>query len=578
MQAKTTESSLPVLDAIDTTIQSYTAPPRTSFREPDPAEETERKQQPAQQKPAKKVRVLTPPPLSPDSPEWPTSEPMYQMGHGLVPPPLGYDPFGGSATDESDRDSAVTPPYPKPAGSSGYSAALLTTTPPATVAGGPPGNPFNRTLQDMEDSPGKEELDLQKREEGEALKAANASIPALNVDAFKRLLLTGKSGLRGDNQSQGNDVEALAEYNAEANKMTAAISSIHDHQQAGRGHNESQQGHHVVSPSTSAKDKKTAPPPPPPSSRHGKSIKNDQQSKAATAEPEAEHQHHASPEQYKPALNTQIQSNGASDEDFESASDEYDSLVDEATGPETPAAAAAASVHIGGKKPAPAPPPPRGHARTDTKTSILISGVTPSSFKPSDDDPPSRSSTDSMTAHRQDTTVPEKHRPSIPAPPPPRRPHAAPRQASNTGPSPSISSSSMPQRPILTDVAVSTSSASSGASGVKAGKSPAPPLPPARNPSFARRPPSIHSTDGTGLRKMDGAVPPPPPPPPRHRGNSPAQSSRKSSSDSRPEEVVPGGRSQSSSSQLVNSSKGADILADLDALRREVEALRGAAQ
>ncbi|KAJ2965856.1 hypothetical protein NQ176_g10420 [Zarea fungicola] len=300
MQAKTTESALPVLNAIDTTIQPYTAPPRTSFRGPDPAEKTERKQQPAQQKAAKKVRVLTPPPLSPDSPEWPTSEPMYQMGPGLVPPHLGYDPFGGSATDESDRDSVVTPPYPKPSGSSGYSASLLTTAPPAAVPGGPPGNPFNRTLQDMEESLGKEELDLQKREEGEALKAANASAPALNVDAFKRLLLTGNSGLRGENQSQGNDAEALAEYNAESNRMMAAVDGIHDHQQAGSGNNESQHGHHVVSPSTSAKDKKTAPPPPP-SSRHGKSIKNDQQPQAATTEPEPENQHHTPPEQYKPA-------------------------------------------------------------------------------------------------------------------------------------------------------------------------------------------------------------------------------------------------------------------------------------
>ncbi|OAA77683.1 hypothetical protein LEL_04506 [Akanthomyces lecanii RCEF 1005] len=505
LQPKVADSTLPPLDPIDTT-QTHDAPPRTSFRAPEPSDANDEPQPVRKQKPMKKVRVLTPPPLSPDSPEWPEVEPMYRTGAGLVPPPVDYDPFGGSATDESDRDSTVTPPYQRPA-AGGFAAA-----PPAP--GGPPGNPFSRTLQDMEDTANKEELDLQQREEGEVLKAANADTPALNVDAFKRLLLTGNSGLQGSQQSA--DDQGLASVNAEANKIVAAPDSAPEDSQANSDKGSPKQDQRVASPSASNKDKKLVPPPPP-SSRHGKTIKGEQ---TKPTQSESEHQH--------VLLETKPTPHIPSVDGIESASDE-----DSSTDSPPPEAATPTSA----KKPAPAPPPRRGHARSDTRSNL-------SPLKPADDESESRSSLDST--HRQDAGGGEKPRAQIPVPPPPRRPHVAPKQSNSTGPSPSVSSSSIPQRNQAETSAVSPNPTS------KLGKSPAPPRPPARNPSSARRP---LGPGGATLERRDSM--PPPPPPPRHRGSS--SPTRKTSAD-RPD---------------VDSSKGADILADLDALRREVEALRG---
>jgi hypothetical protein len=53
---------------------------------------------------------------------------------------------------------------------------------------------------------------------------------------------------------------------------------------------------------------------------------------------------------------------------------------------------------------------------------------------------------------------------------------------------------------------------------------------------------------------------PPPPPPPRNRGSSPN---------------TDGSRKASGEAHGAGSGNSADILADLDALRREVDALRG---
>ncbi|KAM3513183.1 hypothetical protein MY11210_003208 [Beauveria gryllotalpidicola] len=505
LQAKAADSTLPPLERIDAT-QTHAAPPRTSFRDPEPSDaddepEPEPKpQHDRRQKPVKKVRVLTPPPLSPDSPEWPEVDPMYQTGVGLVPTPVDYDPFAGSATDESDRDGTATPPYP------GVAAGAFATAPRAP--GGPPGNPFSRTLQDTEDASNKKELDLQQREEGEVLKAANAGTRALNVDAFKRLLLTGNSGVQ-DRQVPADD-QGLASPNAEANKIVASPQGAHERSEIHGVRGNSQQGQRVVSPLESSKDKKLTPPPPP-SSRHGKTIKSEQP---------RESEHHYVPSETKIAPHSHI----PRDNESESTLDENSSIDSHAN-----EAAAPSST----KKLAPVPPPRRGHARSDSKSTLPPI----SSSKPGEDDHEPRSSIDSM--HRPDGDKPRSH---IPAPPPPRRPHATPKQSGSA----TASSSSIPQRN-----AAETSPIS--------GRSPAPPRPPARNPSSARRLPGGSGGGASSIDRRDSA--PPPPPPPRHRGSS--SPTRKSSAE-RP------GRPS------VDSSKGADILADLDALRREVEALRGA--
>lgn len=545
LQPKGAEATLRALDPIETT-QTHAAPPRTSFREPEPDADTpDEEPEPEQQqeqprrvsKPVKKVRVLTPPPLSPDSPEWPEVEPMYQTGgSGLLPLPVDYDPFGGSATDDSDRDGAATPPsFLKQSAGGPVAAAAPAAAAAAAVSGGPPGNPFSRTLHDIEKGVDKQELEmeLQKREEGEVLKAANSGsgAPALNVDAFKRLLLTGNPGLQGG-QTPSDD-SSLASYNAETNKTPAPVDGAYE--TGPLNSNRSMQGQRTVSPSNITRDKKSLPPPPP-SSRHGRTIKSEQPKGVPPP---------ASGTYISPAV-----SYPHSGDELESASDEESS-----TDVSLREAAAAAS---GAKKqkPAPAPPPRRGHTRTDTKTNIS-GNQQPASLKPTDDDQETRSSMES--AHKQET-VSDKHRANIPAPPPRRRPHATPKQGV-TGPSPSVSSSSIPQRNQQASSAEPTPSPAA-----KAGKSPAPPLPPARNSSILRRPPSFHAgAEGPGtLSRRDSAPKPPPPPPRHHRGSSPSMAAAQLAVDN--------GSSQ------IDTGKGADILADLDALRREVEALRGSAQ
>ncbi|EQL03785.1 hypothetical protein OCS_00513 [Ophiocordyceps sinensis CO18] len=124
----------------------------------------------------KKVRVLSPPPLSPDSPEWPAN-----VSRSAYADSLYRDPFGvGWSTDESGPDTAA-----------------ITQPPPAVPAAVPtgnvvlPANPFSKTLQAPEDT---NDLENQRKSEGAALKAGNMARQSLNVDSFKRLLLTGKVG------------------------------------------------------------------------------------------------------------------------------------------------------------------------------------------------------------------------------------------------------------------------------------------------------------------------------------------------------------------------------------------------
>ncbi|OAQ96589.1 hypothetical protein LLEC1_06128 [Akanthomyces lecanii] len=309
----------PPLDPIDTT-QTHVAPPRTSFRALEPSDPNDEPEPERKQKPVKKVRVLTPPPLSPDSPEWPEVEPMHRTGAGLVPPPVDYDPFGGSATDESDRDSTATPPNQRSA-ASGFPTA-------PSAPGGPPGNPFSRTLQDMEDTANKEELDLQQREEGEVLKAANADTPALNVDAFKRLFeaTSDKGGPKKDRS--------------------------------------------VASSSTSNKDKKLVPPPPP-SSRHGKTIKGEQ---PKPAQPESEHP--SAPLETKPTSHIPNGDGVESDSDEDSSTDSSPSEDATPSSAKKPAPAppprrghARSDTRSNLMPPPPPPPRHRGSSSPTRKTS-----------------------------------------------------------------------------------------------------------------------------------------------------------------------------------------------------------------
>lgn len=519
---QTEEARFPTLDPIDTT-QTHTAPPRTSFRE---AESTESKGSEAEtkgSKPVKKVRVLTPPPLSPDSPEWPANVPNSQPSDQEDEPDgKGPDPFDGSATDESDREggAATTPPPPLKSSESGAREA----------GSGPPGNPFSKTLQDLEIP---DELEAQRREEGDALKAANSDRQTLNVDAFRRLLMTGDSGVNSSQASSdtgGPTAQTWTPLDAPQTQEYTATPEA-------RGSSSTSQAN---------KDKKI--PPRPPSSRHGKTIKAENNANTSTEETAQTTESHTG-EVTNPLPEAPVRGSLDADSPFDNET------MGRASEQSTQDTAAGAS-----RKPAPAPPPRRGHGRSDTKTNAHSQPTTgqSSSSKPTDDDLSARSSIDSTNAR------PDLSRHNAPAPPPPRRPHGSTKQTVPT-PSSTATEPSGTQARSTSDSTESTQSNEASTSlPAKHAKSAAPPLPPARNSNSGRRPQSLYGAENAGRRtsgegKQKDSMPPPPPPR-RQTGNAQGPGSRKMSNEAE-EGAVPG--------------KGADILADLDALQREVDALRG---
>ena len=175
------------------------------------------------------------------------------------------------------------------------------------------------------------------------------------------------------------------------------------------------------------------------------------------------------------------------------------------------------------KKPAPAPPPRRGHSRTESKAPTKDAGP------PS---PPPKAQSN-------------RHSTYVPAPPPPRRPHAAP-FPQDTSPT-----AATPTQEVHSDIDPPVPKIS------------APPPPPARNTSV-RRPPSVHSVEAPSRQvssdstASQGGGKKPPPPPARKRGSS------KGSMD------VP--RTMENEGEKGH---GQAILSDLEALQREVDALRG---
>ena len=460
--------------------------PKSSLRSDDPLAAEERKY-----KPPKKVRVLSPPPLSPDSPEWPfnASQPANDAYGNSYP---NHDPFNGASTDESDRDSTVTPPPPK-----------------APQPVGVPANPFNKTLQDIE---GSADLHKEQREEGEVLKAANEQRKSFNVDSFKKLLLTGTAdGGPADpplqNQNQERNATSTHAHNVSASNSGNSSDAPSDGDGDDVDDNVDDDVDDDTVPSTAptppagaSKDKKA--PPPPPSSRHGRALKKREANRPQIEQPDSTEK----PLPPAPA-------GRAWDYEYAFGGDKA---------PESESQPEAQNSSAGVKKSAPAPPPPRGHSRSESKTIAT----------PSEADSIQQEGSGS-TRTSVDEAAPARPGGPAPAPPPPRRPHVAPRQTSQTS---------------------GSTTTDAGSNHQDENASSPPPPPPARQPS-GRRPTSRE------YRQRD-SIPPPPPPPPRARGGSPKGASA--------------GRT---SSELDNApadpGKGADILADLDALQRELDALRG---
>ncbi|KAH6896858.1 hypothetical protein B0T10DRAFT_166404 [Thelonectria olida] len=551
----------PSLDVLDTS----TAPPEPSASDSKP-------------KVTKQVRILSPPPLSPDSPDWPYTAPPLAIG---LQQSRENDPFDPESPDDSDRE------------------IMLSGAPPPPKEGSRiPANPFSKTLRDIETRAADQKLTKERRDEGATLKVANTARRSLDVNSFKRLLMTGNLGV--DPSSAQQTIPASQKTGADSSSISLSSSS-YDGSKDGLAITRRAQEVSLISQDASdtpdddldhgslsdssasfqiGRGKK---PPPPPSSRHGKSIKLELKSDSDATDILTV----KSPSDMNKPLPPppRMSFEDEAEPSFERQSTDG-VTVTEAQFPSqnTPGS---------GKKPGPAPPPRRGHSRGESKVypaNNLKDGL--QATRAHGDETPSRSSS---IRSRTDRNRNDSHGP-VP-PPPPRRSHgskpstiispevittinATPDQIS-TSPEPSAEPDRSPAHTELgppRNIQTGTP------------KLAAPPPPPTRNASV-RRPASVRSVDSTSRRTSAETKPhggmAPPPPPRRNRGSSRGSMDgpyRRTSVDgvSKTEQtVVEEGNitvthSDATSLQsAIKESPGVDILADLTALQREVDALRG---
>ncbi|KAL2171465.1 hypothetical protein VTG60DRAFT_2873 [Thermothelomyces hinnuleus] len=274
--------------------------------------------------------------------------------------------------------------------------------------------------------------------------------------------------------------------------------------------------------------------------------------------------------------------------------------------PPTPPNASDATVTGTQSSRKPAPPPRRQpHVRSGSKTA---SGAVSAVQHDDPELPVRRSSADSTKSRSSAAARVGVH---APAPPPPRRPSHTSRGStsygvpppSSTAPSEDSESIFLSGAPIVpSPTTVSDTPDGSGSSTPAPAQPPAtaapvtkpvpPPPPPARNASVrGKRPasrtvpasPSSSSPDASGLTRRSsgsgnrGKEPPPPPTRHRDRGNSrgSVESAAAPSGWAGSQQAVPDAERSVDSGPAGMESHAGEILADLNALQREVDALRG---
>ncbi|KAG8670121.1 hypothetical protein FPOAC2_09460 [Fusarium poae] len=562
--SNTTSSAAARFPALDSFETASTPPPPTSFQQADASAIDHNS------KVTKKVRVLSPPPLSLDPPEWAYTSPT--LAQYSANQQSENDPFDATSTDDSDLDMVAAARRQAMTGGQGA------------------GNPFSKTMRDLDSPIAEQKLEQERKEEGHALKVANKAKQSLDVSSFKRLLMTGNSesdktwGLaEKDTRDQPSAPHRRSHEAQEASLISRDASDIPEDETGQESASDS-------SASARVSSKSSKKPPPPPSSRHGKSIKANLVGSQTPPEALATLSPSEVNKPLPPApIRRSLDEEGESPFDREAAGKVPGTNAN--TGTTSPG-------RLGGERKAvPAPPPRRGHARAESKANTAHQ-------YPQNDENLSRSS--SMRCR------PEHKRQNSQAgapPPPPRRSHVSKHSTQlPTGMNSSLadlSQSSSSPAPSL-DVDLSTTSTPSQLRQGStldlvsprdgqhpATKSSAPPPPPARNTSV-RRPASIRSVESSSRRVSFEAKPhhqmAPPPPPRRQRGSSRGSidGPRRTSFDSVgragssqvPEEEHDGvpemiGSGHTSPKSTNEPGKSFDILADLDALQREVDALRG---
>jgi hypothetical protein len=487
-------------------------------------------------KATKKVRVQSPPPPSPSIPD--SSSTIGEDSHSIsekppTPIPRDDDPFDSTVSD-TDEDEGIGKPTQAPA------------------------NPFSKTLETME----------RPEREAAVIPPTNVASPgraSLDVEAFKRLLMTGSAGVGTSTPPHGPPAQVthtLGDGGSSTDTSSLSRQSIFEAIQ--EAHAETPRTSHEISEpeddrrvlttdftsSTPGRKK-----PPPPSSRHGKLIKVELrddpplapitvQSPPTPGSITSQHYFSSSPRS-QTDLNKPLPPapNRASHES------ERESVFDrEAAGKTPQPPSPSSSVR---KKNPPAPPLSRRHSQLvhDSKLSRSDSGRL---------SPKAEEKTSSMAAS-ESSGRPHSDSARAPPPPPSRRPGSIRASSHNPHNSPltSPSATSLPPPPST------RGSSKHFASG---------------------RPLSVVSMETPTSNKRSSTMPPPPPPHRHGRGSMDGQSpgaSRRPSGEQgrRSTESARRGSTTSSLSQAERTESnqavgGHDILADLSALQREIDALR----
>ncbi|KAG4028870.1 hypothetical protein MFRU_019g01560 [Monilinia fructicola] len=470
----------------------------------------------------KKVRVQSPPPPSPSIPDStstigedsvPFENPMHMSREGE------QDPFDSIESDVSGEEDENKPP----------TARIL--------------NPFSKTLETLE-NPGRD-----------ALGATPANVTStgrasMDVDAFKRLLMTGNAGLGPSTPLQAPPVHALKDEGSSTDTSSLSRQSIFEPIQ--EPHPESPRSSHEISEpgevrrtvSNSSSQKKK---PPPPSSRHhGKLIKMELKDDSIVASPLSPPQLISANSQYFPIMTSTPNRSltdlnkplppapprGSGESDRESPFDR------ESAGktPEPPSPASSIR-----RKAAPPPPVTRRHSQlvSDSKLSRSNTGKLPSKVEE-----------DNVSVYSIEPGRPRSNSGKVPPPPPTRKHGLSRAQSHHISSSPSATSTSLPIPP------------------------------PARGSSKHNRAPSIHSIEASipHISKRTSMQGPPPPPRPRQARNSLDVSLsggyRRSSNSSSVSQT-----SRYEDTNTITSTSGkSNILADLSALQEEIDALRNQSQ
>ncbi|KAK1831244.1 hypothetical protein QBC39DRAFT_96390 [Podospora conica] len=587
---------------LQTLSQPAHPPPATSFQKP---------------KVVKKVRVQSPPPSSPESAGAPESYP--RRGR--------YDESDTSDDEDDDVNPFSITPQAPPTRSEDEQIEVQ---PTSTLHRAPP-NPFQRTLQDIE--LGSDGI----QQNTETLPGTRA---ALDVDAFKRLLLTGQAGAskaapatqipqRAGDGANLTDSSSLSRQSISGASTHLSIQDtprtshdISDREADDDRHGLTGSARPNIQTSSSVRKK-----PPPPSSRHGKLIRPEPMGKSGSEDAPTSHgsstqtpretttpltspfQGSSTPLKVNkplPVPPTDVydkvdgvlgQDGGAVQMPAETTADEILPVPQPPTPPKAShSIPTAPSTTSQTKKP---PPPPRRqpHGRSESRASIHgAGGSQPSVHNPDERDLTARRSSQDSTRSRSSSLRVSIH---APAPPPPRRPahHSRPSNSfispssiSFSSPTPSGSERSPSELPEFSplptpSIAAEISASETPVSSTAGHSTPhlkhfPPPPPPARNASTrSKRPPSVHSIEAPSRRPSSHAGLPPPPPP-RQRGGS------KGSVDGvvvgtrpavEPVRILEGSFAEEPEGGRAAEEPGAstDILADLTALQREVDALRG---